>query len=151
MPAEIIDSNELQDALVRAGYTSDFTEEQINDKIKTTTDRIRQAALNWYTAASFESLTVATAPPEMKNYAIALALDALTQSDAGRADSIGKAGDKASSWLGFMTAGRTHYDESPGSVLLKIVETSVTSNAPKERAFDRGNASQDYERRNQKI
>jgi len=151
MPAEIIDSNELLDYIGRGGYVGDFSDPQLEDKITRATDRIRQAALNWYTAASFESLTKATAPPEMKDYALALALDALTRADAGRPDSIGKAADKAAMWLGFMAAGKTHYDESPGSVLLKIIDTSVTSRSPKERKFDRDNSSQSYSNRDPKI
>ncbi len=151
MPAEIISSNELLDYVNRGGYTADFSDAQLEDKINKTTDRIRQAALNWYTAASFEALTAATSPPEMKDYALALALDALTRADAGRADSIGRAADKAAAWLGFMAAGKTHYDESPGAILAKITDSFVVTRAQSERAFDRNNSSQDYNDRNPKI
>lgn len=137
MPATIVTDAEIVAFAVRSGSTG-FSGPDVTAANLRTTDRIRQAALNQYTAESFESLTPGTAPDEMRDHALALALGILTKADAQRGENITAAYDEAVRWLGFVVAGRTHYDESPDAVLVKneIAESGVSYKAP-ERKFDR--------------
>jgi hypothetical protein len=100
-------------------------------------DMIRQAALNDYTAASFEDLTNLTAPPEMKQMHCYLALGVYSDGDAARPETITERWTEAKKYLGFLTAGRTHYDESEDAVLVKRGSARVVAPNSRSRIFDR--------------
>lgn len=85
----------------------------------TATDMIRQAALNDYTSASFELLTSATTPPEMKQKHAYLTIGAYSDGHANRPQSIDDRWAEGNKYLGLLVAGRTHYDKSAGAVLVK--------------------------------
>jgi hypothetical protein len=144
--AELITRAELQTYAERAGVTG-FTNDQFDDAIASATDRLRQAALNDYTAASFEMLTPANIPADMRTDTLAIALAVLTQGDANRAEGIGTAEDAASKRLGYLVGGTTHYDESPGAVLVKrgssdpVAVGAVTHIRRADRTFERSSTS----------
>ena len=87
MPVELMTRAELVTYASRSGVTG-FADAQYDEAIVRCVDKIRQAALNDYTSASFESLTATTAPDEMRSNAFAIALDELTKADAQRAQTI---------------------------------------------------------------
>lgn len=153
MSAELITDAEFVAYIARAGV-SGFTSDQRAGAIAGAVDSIRQAVFNAYTPESFEQLTAATAPDEMRRMALALALGVLTMGDAGRPDPITTAYNDAAKWLGLIVAGRTHYDKSPNAVLVRLsTGASAVSyrRAQSERVFDRCNASQEFNRRDPSI
>ena len=139
MAAEIVTTAELL-AYGRASGTleeiSDADTSPLDGAVAKAVDRVRQAALNDYTAASFEALTAATAPPEMRDHTLAIALDAQTKADGQRPDSIGIALSEAAQWLRFLAGGTTHYDLSPGAVLVKRGTNSEVTYKSPARKFD---------------
>jgi len=132
VPAQIIDRASLVEYARSSGVMIEmYGQAKLDDAIVRGTDRIRQAMLNDYTADSFESLTPENAPPEMRDYALPLILGILTKPDANRPASINDEYADAKAWLGFIVGGRTHYDQSEGSVLVKIDPGGeVTSQVP---------------------
>lgn len=118
MPAELTTREELINYAKLAGVPG-YTDAQYDEANAGALDAIRQAGLNDYTPASFEALTPTNAPAEMRDHARALALHILTKANAGRPPSIGTANERAEQWLKFLSGGSTHYDESPGAVLVK--------------------------------
>lgn len=123
----------------------------VTDANTKATDMIRQAALNCYTSATFELLTTANTPPEMKQMHCYLALGVLSDGDAARPASVDERWKEAKMYLGFLVSGKTHYDRSPGAVLVKHAESFVTYKAPAEKVFDRNNVSQNFNRRDEPI
>jgi hypothetical protein len=153
MAAELITRAELTTYASRSGATG-FSDTQYDEAIAKATDKIRQAALNEYTAETFETLTATTTPDSMRDHAFALALGSLTKGDARRAETIGKAYDEAITWLGLLAHGQTHYDELDDAVLEKRTTgaSRVTSyRASSERVFDRCNTSQTFNLRDEGI
>ncbi|MFZ2492522.1 MAG: hypothetical protein WA208_13655 [Thermoanaerobaculia bacterium] len=123
MAAAIIEVGEVSAAALRAGVDG-LTVGQSQQAVDTAVDQVRQAALNAYTSASFEALTVATAPDEMRKHCLALALGNATSTDAGRPESIQRAYDEARQWLSFLASGKTHYDKL-GDAVLEVAEASA--------------------------
>lgn len=142
MTAQIISTAELVEYGSRSIPMDGFAEAQLVEAVARATDRIRQAALNVYTPESFELLTVANSPDEMRDNAFVIALSRLTRGDAARPSSIDEAMAEAKMWLGFLAGGTTHYDKSPNAVLVRISSSFVSSNAAT-RQFDRKTSTGD--------
>jgi phage gp36-like protein len=153
MPAILITSDELSDYVSR--FSSSSTAGELTAAVAEATDKIRQAALEDYTSASFESLTTANVPPVMRGHALAIAAGVLTRSHAQRPDSVQAAYDEAFQWLGLLAHGSTHFDELTGSVLVKInsdEDGARVSYTTRTRVFKRlSDASDDYSLRDPKI
>lgn len=154
MPAEIVTRTEAIEYAVRAGISGTLSNAQWDEFISRAVDAIRQAALNSYTAASFELLTAANAPDEMREHCLAMVLAAATKGDAGRSETIGIAATEAAKWRGYLAGGSTHYDESPDAILVKrsTGSGSVTHyRRASEDVFDRCNDSQNFNARDPEI
>lgn len=135
MAAELLTRSELSDYAARSGC-SGFSNAQLDAAILRAVDQIRQAALNDYTSATVETLTSSNAPDEMRINALILALDNLTKGDAGRPQSIADSANGATRWLGFVAGGKTHYDQSPNAILVKVsggTGATVSIAAPSKR------------------
>lgn len=153
MSAAIITDAELTAYGSRSLPMSDFTGGQITEANDRATDRIRQAALNDYTAESFELLTPSNAPDDLRAIALESALAILTDADAGRPQTITDGAIDAAKRLGFLAGGRTYYDKSPGSVLVKVSDGvgSVVSQVSRKRVFDRDSDTGKYESHDPEI
>jgi hypothetical protein len=154
MSAQIITVDELTEYANRSVSVSSFSAAQLEDAVVRATDRIRQAALNDYTAASFELLTSSNAPDELREITLAIALGVLTRGDGSRPLSIDTAVTDAAKRVGYIAGGKTHYDSSPNAVLVKVVsgaESSVTARGVAARSFDSFDDFSEYSIRNQKI
>lgn len=153
MTAQIITEPELQEYGSRSVQMTGFSDSKIREAVLRATDRVRQAALNDYSPESFELLTVANCPDELRDITFAIALGILTKSDTLRPDSIGNEYDEAITRLGYIAAGRTYYDKSPNAILVKAEDgagSSVSSgSAP--RSFDAADACSDYRRHFPKL
>jgi|SRR5688572_18948457 len=110
---------------------------RIADANSKATDMIRQAAYNRYTPASFELLTAATAPPEMKQKHLYLAAGILSDGDAARSETINQHWDEALAYLGLLVAGRTHYDLILDAILVAHASAGVTHKARRASVFNR--------------
>jgi hypothetical protein len=155
MPAALITRTELIEYGTRSVDMGAFTNTFLDQAISRATDRVRQAVLNDYTPESFELLTTTTSPDELREIAFALALAIVTRGDAGRPQSITDANVDAVTRLGYIVAGRTHYDKSPNAVLVKVdtgsgAGVAVNSRA-KVRVFDETDINSDYSLRNPKV
>lgn len=118
MPAEINTDAELWDYARGLGLGA-IDDAALADANVKAIDRIRQAALNDYTSATFESLTASDAPPEMKDIHCYLAVGIYSSGFAKRPDTITDRWNEAMKYLGILAGGKTHYDESPDAVLVK--------------------------------
>lgn len=147
MPAEINTRAELDEYRERAGVDG-FTDDQYDEALARSVDKMRQAFRNAYTVESFEALTPETAPDEVRDNGLALALGILTKGDAHRPGSITDEYKDACKWLGYVVAGKTHYDEGDGAVLVKRLRGSGTvtrrTRTDKGRTFDRCNPDSRY-------
>jgi hypothetical protein len=152
MPAELVDL-EVATAYLEGAGLGDRSEEELAAAFAGATDRIRQAALNEYTSASFESLTPETTPPEMRDNFLSLFAGLVSKGDANRPESVKTNYDEASRWLGFMVGGLTHFDLVDGAVLVKHDSSSVrvTSSRRDERIFDRATTTSTYNFRDPRI
>lgn len=68
---------------------------------------IRSAALNRYTAESFDAITADTIPAVVKGYAVDLSTDWLSSGNA-RADEIETRAARARVWLSYLAGGSDH-------------------------------------------
>lgn len=104
-------------------------------------DMIRSAALNIFTPASFDALTAATIPPEMRKHAVSLAV-AFLASGSKHPDYLDTAAADAKQYLSFLAAGTVHYS----SDVLVLVSSSTGGprarvGAPSSRKFDADDTS----------
>lgn len=153
MAAILITTAELSDYVSR--FSSSATSGELSAAVAEATDKVRQAALEDYTVASFEALTADTVPPAMRGHCLAIAAGVLTRNHASRPDTVQAAYDEAFQWLGLLAHGMTHFDEDEDSGLVKInadTDGARVSYTTRTRAFKRlSDASDDYSLRDPKI
>jgi hypothetical protein len=153
MTAQIITGAELVEYGSRSLPMQGFADAKIAEAVLQATDRIRQAALNDYTPESFELLTTANCPDELRELALAIGLHIITRGDAGRPASIDDAYDDASRRLGYIAAGKTYYDKSPNAVMVKAENGagSTVSYSSVARSFDAVDDCSDYRKHFRKL
>ena len=130
-----------------------FSSQQLEDKIAAATDRMRQAFLNDYTKESFELLTPGNVPPDVRAIAFALSLHLLTEGDAARPEPITEAANDAATRLGFVVGGKTHYDSTPNSPLVKLANgaSSTVAYRASQRVIDRTDSCSEFSRHSEKL
>jgi hypothetical protein len=110
----------------------------VSDRIAEAWDSIRSAALNVFTADSFDALTVDTVPPEIRKHGVSLAIGGLV-SGMNHPDYLDEAADAAKTWLSYLAAGKVHYaSEVLARITTRTGGSSARVGAPRHDAFSHG-------------
>jgi len=118
------------------------------------TDAFRSAALNRYSLADVDALTIATISPEAKYHIESLALEFMTSNGTGRPEEIKMYGDDARKWLSWVIGGTANISglNDAGSGVSGSSGTShVRYSAPDEMVFQRDAYSGRYNYRDPSI
>jgi hypothetical protein len=108
----------------------------VDARIAEAWDSVRSAALNHFTAASFDALTADTVPPEARRHIISLAAAALA-SGSNHPDYIDAAADEAKQWRSFLAGGTVRcFDDILSSTATTSGGAQARVGAPTARVFD---------------
>ncbi|HEX3108115.1 MAG TPA: hypothetical protein VHU41_03395, partial [Thermoanaerobaculia bacterium] len=110
--------------------------------------KVRSAALNYFTAESFDALTADTIPDEALSH---VAWDALDELSSGNdpIEMISAKAAKADQWRSWLAGGTVHCFDG---VLERVDDGSfVSSRAPKRLSFDKDDYRSQFKRRDRRI
>lgn len=96
------------EARVGAGEVARYShghDAEVTEAIAQAWDSARSAALNYFTAASWDALTSGTLPPEAKRHLVSDAIDLLS-AGSNRPDYIGTKSEEAKEWRSWLAADR---------------------------------------------